>query len=540
MTEPCIQYRGGDQQGPKLQHWPPKVSTSKGGSAEKPATGDVSIGKEAPAIKTIEEAAASKKIAEEDAINDAAAKNATRELPPEEIADTETVEINTTNDAAVADIEDYANNTAEDKAPQAPSGDYIEAETTSDDDVKTEATGYDDIKAEATSDDDIKAEATIDDNIKAEATSDDEHIKARNREEAPAKSPPPEKPVHRANMSLVVILLLMAAPLLISTTFLGPYPASTMASSSMPATLSHSSAHSPIPVYMYKARPYRSKKCARMIHWYGHDVWPNSRPRGGGGYIHHSIEDHAHYMHHIMLTHDMKSEDITSSQRQVASHYEDTHHAWYLSNHHSPKPDMYEGSARISLTEGKDQFDLPDQHRCVPAPEASKIMLYEKLLGIDRYKDPYVKPPYKSYVKKYADRVYSVYHLKSLLRQEDYHWKMAKSKSSHREALAQLDMKERDHWKKVRTKNSKMEYHNELYMEKNTHDAPSSVRHPESPTSISLNPDQSHQVAKKVLRMFKYKRKTSSDVDTDQDQDLAAPEGLSPPDGITGYHVLPV
>ena len=164
----------------------------------------------------MEEAAASKKIAEEDAINDAAANNATRELLPEETADTETAEINTTNDAAVADIEDYANNTAEDKAPQAPSGDYIEAETTSDDDIKTEATGYDDIKAEATSDedikteattdddtkaeatsdDDIKAEATIDDDIKAEATSDDEHIKARNREEAPAKSPPPEKPVH--------------------------------------------------------------------------------------------------------------------------------------------------------------------------------------------------------------------------------------------------------------------------------------------------------------------------------------------------------
>ena len=59
-------------------------------------------------------------------------------------------------------------------------------------------------------------------------------------------------------------------------------------------------------------------------------------------------------------------------------------------------------------------------------------------------------------MKKYADRVYSVYYLESLLRQEGYHSKMPRSKSSQKEATAQLDMKERDHWKKVRTKNSKV------------------------------------------------------------------------------------
>ena len=90
---------------------------------------------------------------------------------------------------------------------------------------------------------------------------------------------------------------------------------------------------------------------------------PTAAPGGGGGFIHLSMEDYAHYR---------------------ASIYEETHHAWDLSNDHSPKPDMHEGSTRVSLTEGKGKFDLPDQHRCVPAHAASKIMMYENLLGADK------------------------------------------------------------------------------------------------------------------------------------------------------------
>ena len=76
----------------------------------------------------------------------------------------------------------------------------------SDDCIKAEATGGDDTTPEAPIDDDIKAEATV------------------------------EKPVHRTNMFLGAILI-MAAPL--STTFLDPYSAPTMAPSSLPVTPPH-------------------------------------------------------------------------------------------------------------------------------------------------------------------------------------------------------------------------------------------------------------------------------------------------------------
>ena len=44
-------------------------------------------------------------------------------------------------------------------------------------------------------------------------------------------------------------------------------------------------------------------------------------------------------------------------------------------------------------------------------------------------------------------------------------------------------------------------------MRKNTDYAPSSSRLPKNTSSVSLNLDQSPHVAKKVLRMFKHKRK---------------------------------
>ena len=203
-------------------------------------------------------------------------------------------------------MEDYANKTAVDEEPQATSGDDIEAETPSGDNTK----------AEAASDDDTNAEDTG-----------DEHIKASNRE-APTKSPPSEKPVHRTNMFLDVVLLLMAITLLSSTISLGPYSALTMASSSLPANLPYGSAHSTFPVYMSKAPPYpRSSKKDDLMTFGPHnmmnagyeDVWPNSHPRGGGGYIY-SKEEHANHMHPIMLTHVM-----TTKYTSDESSHDDRH-----------------------------------------------------------------------------------------------------------------------------------------------------------------------------------------------------------------------
>ena len=46
-------------------------------------------------------------------------------------------------------------------------------------------------------------------------------------------------------------------------------------------------------------------------------VWPNSHPRGGGGYIHSSsMKDHANHKHPIMLAQNKNTEDI----RQVVRH----------------------------------------------------------------------------------------------------------------------------------------------------------------------------------------------------------------------------
>ena len=76
------------------------------------------------------------------------------------------------------------------------------------------------------------------------------------------------------------------------------------------------------------------------------------------------------------------------------------------------------------------------------------------------------------------------------------------------EYLAKLDMK------KVKLKNSQRESLTKPDMQKNTDYAPSSGRDPEHTTSVNLSVDQSTHAAKKVLRMVKYKGKTSSDSDT--------------------------
>ena len=92
---------------------------------------------------------------------------------------------------------------------------------------------------------------------------------------------------------------------------------------------------------------------------------------------------------------------------------------------------------------------------------------------------------------------------------------------------------------------SHMENLNQFNIKRNNNDVPSSVRHPKNTPSISLNLDQTHNMAKKALKVseyeqkahqvqkklqyeqkkIRYKKKTSSDSDTSQD---AMFEGLHP------------
>ena len=109
-------------------------------------------------------------------------------------------------------------------------------------------------------------------------------------------------------------------------------------------------------------------------------------------------------------------------------------------------------------------------------------------------------------------------------------------------------------------KDSHIEYPIQSYTKKNTYDVPSSVRHPKTAPSISLNRKMSHHMAKETLKTFKCEQKadkeqkklqseqkklqseqkTSSDLDTSESQDLAIFEGLQPLDGITRHDAIPV
>ena len=207
--------------------------------AEETATADDTTAKEAAAIQ----------IVEEEAVNESVAKKAAQEIPSQEAADTETAEISTVNDKAAADNEDYAMKAAKDEAPHTTNVGGAWGECSPD------KPKY--------------------------------NLKDRKRAEGPAKSRPSEKPVHRTSLFVTAILLIIAAPILFSTTFLSPCSAPTMSSSSMTSTLSCSSAHSTNPMYMYKAPAYTksSKKYnnkmfgpQNMMHArYEDNTWPNSQ-----------------------------------------------------------------------------------------------------------------------------------------------------------------------------------------------------------------------------------------------------------------------
>ena len=104
-------------------------------------------------------------------------------------------------------------------------------------------------------------------------------------------------------------------------------------------------------------------------------------PQGGGGHIHSSsMENHANYKHTIMLAQNKNTEDTrqghSHDDHHRASLYGYINHSWYLSSHHSTKPDKYDGSARISLQEGVSlaTHDSTDQIELF----ASSAKLYEE------------------------------------------------------------------------------------------------------------------------------------------------------------------
>ena len=110
--------------------------------------------------------------------------------------------------------------------------------------------------------------------------------------------------------------------------------------------------------------------------------------------------------------------DFSLRLNHRASLYKDIHHSRCLSGQHSTQPDMYKGSARVSLTEGSFQVILPDPHSSVPALAASidKIMLYKDYLKMEEYKDSHMKSPIKSYMKDTYNVPGSISHSKRLLK----------------------------------------------------------------------------------------------------------------------------
>jgi hypothetical protein len=93
------------------------------------------------------------------------------------------------------------------------------------------------------------------------------------------------------------------------------------------------------------------------------------------------MEDHANHKHTIMLVQNKNTEDTrqdhSHDDHHRASLYVDINHSWYLSSHHSTKPDKYDGSARVSLQEGI--------HPAVPH-STGQIELFESHTKL--YKEP--------------------------------------------------------------------------------------------------------------------------------------------------------
>ena len=119
----------------------------------------------------------------------------------------------------------------------------------------------------------------------------------------------------------------------------------------------------------------------------------------------------------------MNSEDIrqevSHDDHHRASLYEEIPHFWCPPSQPSTQPDMYDGSARVSITADPSQFVLPGTHRSVPTPSAStdKILLHVDYVQMDKHKDSPMKSPIMYFMEKYTYAVpRSTSNTKSLLR----------------------------------------------------------------------------------------------------------------------------
>ena len=161
----------------------------------------------------------------------------------------------------------------------------------------------------------------------------------------------------------------------------------------------------------------------------------------------------------------------------------------------------------------------PDDVPC--SGNSHKTITTKDHLKMDKLKNSQKEFPFKSYMKKDTDNVYSsISHPKSLIRQKAVikfdnthrrstskdHLNKGKLKNSQMEAHTKINMKMKNRLKMVKLK-LKMESLTKFYMRKSTDDAPSSGRHSKSTTSVSLTLDQSPHAAEKVL---KYKRRSST------------------------------
>jgi hypothetical protein len=231
------------------------------------------------------------------------------------------------------------------------------------------------------------------------------------------------------------------------------------------------------------------------------------------------MEDHANHKHTIMLVQNKNTEDTrqdhSHDDHHRASLYVDINHSWYLSSHHSTKPDKYDGSARVSLQEGT--------HPAVPH-STGQIELFESHTKLYKETIPLATTPLHRKTSpqdmsiSMCDHSFSPTVTTATLKRD-------KHKDSHIELLTKVYMKKtikfgnshktstpQDQLKMVEYEAYSMESLTQFHMKRSPNVLTTNMMN-----HISGCLNKSHQVQKKL----QYKVKTSSDADATKDPDLA-------------------
>jgi hypothetical protein len=231
------------------------------------------------------------------------------------------------------------------------------------------------------------------------------------------------------------------------------------------------------------------------------------------------MEDHANHKHTIMLVQNKNTEDTrqdhSHDDHHRASLYVDINHSWYLSSHHSTKPDKYDGSARVSLQEGT--------HPAVPH-STGQIELFESHTKLYKETIPLATTPLHRKTSP-QDMSISMYNHSFSPTVTTATLKRYKHKDSHIELLTKVYMKKtikfgnshktstpQDQLKMVEYEAYSMESLTQFHMKRSPNVLTTNMMN-----HISGCLNKSHQVQKKL----QYKVKTSSDADATKDPDLA-------------------